>query len=40
MAKEGAAIVADGIVEAGKWVGETASEVWDKTTDFIEDTGE
>ena len=38
--KEGAAIVADGIVEAGKWVGETASEVWDKTTDFIEDTGE
>ena len=38
-AKEGAGWVADRVVDAGEWIGETASNAWDATTNFIEDTG-
>lgn len=38
-AKEGAGWVADRVADAGEWIGETASNAWDATTNFIEDTG-
>lgn len=39
-AKEGAGWVADRVVDAGKWIGDTAVDVWDATTNFVEDAGE
>ncbi len=39
-AKEGAAIVADGLVDAGKASGEAIADAWEATTDFVEDAGE
>lgn len=38
--KEGAGWVADRVVDAGKWIGDTAVDVWDATTNFVEDAGE
>ena len=38
--KEGAAVIADGLVEVGTWIADTAVEAWDATTDFVEDAGE
>ncbi len=38
--KEGAAVVADGLVDAGQWITDTAVDVWNEATDIVEDTGE
>ena len=38
--KEGAAVVADGFVDAGQWVADTAVDVWNEATDIVEDAGE
>ena len=38
--KEGAAVVADSLVDAGQWVADTANDAWNATTDFVEDAGE
>ena len=32
--------VADRFVDAGEWIADTATDVWNATTDFVEDVGE
>ena len=38
--KEGAAVVADGLVDAGQWVADTAVDVWNEATEIVKDAGE
>ena len=38
--KEGAAVVADGLVDAGQWGADTAVDVWNEATEIVEDASE
>ncbi len=38
--KEGASVVADGLVDAGQWIADTAVDVWNEAADIVEDAGD